>query len=142
MNTPSNELHAISAASKPDVEALLIEWGKLLGKLKIVNGPFAYSDSLARAVGFTHDDGAEDDIIFELHLYSTTDEFFSGGYLQGDFMTAKFFVNNSARIKRSAKFLGEPCGLEGTWEEVARKLFELEKLMLAQIPEVPGDLKS
>ena len=141
MNTPSNALQAIADASKPDVEAILIQWGKLLGKLKIIDAPFANTDSLAKAVGFTHDDAAEDDVIFELHLYSTTDDFLRGEIRERDILTVEFFVGNSARIKSSAKFLGEPCGLEGTWEEVAHKLFEFEKLMLAQIPEVPKDMK-
>lgn len=127
-------------APKADLEAILLSWAKLWKGLKIVNAWFTPTTSLAKAAGFTHDDGADDkDLVFELHLYPTTQELLDGQVV-GEILPVMFWRNNKASIM-DPSFLGVPPTFNGTWEEVTRKLFEMEKEMLSQIPEVPADLK-
>lgn len=140
MDAPSNELKGLANAPKADLEAILLNWAKLWKGLRIVSWWFTSSSSLAEVTGFTHDEGADDkELIFELHLYATKQELIAGK-TTGQILPVFFYTNNKASIMDS-DFLGVPPTFHGTWEEVTRSLFEMEKEMLSQIPEVPEDLK-
>ncbi len=138
MGAPSNELKATAEAPKADLQTTVIEWGKLLKDLRIVNMGFASIDSPVQTLGFD-EMPIEYKAIIIVHLDSTVAQVLGEDNL-GNILTAEFHENNKAHIS-DVEFLGKSCELHGTWEEVTRKLFEMEKLMLSQIPEVPDDLK-
>lgn len=141
MDAPSNELKSVAEAPKPDTKKILIEWGKLLGKLKIVHVRSATSRSLARAVNFTLDkERADEGEIFVLDVYPTVAEFLDGK-VSSEALMVWFSDSGEALIADNIEFLEENRRFRGTWEEVARELFEMEKLMLARVPQVPADLR-
>lgn len=135
---PTDALKERAKEEKPYTSLMLVEWGKVLGRLRIVATQFASSEPIAHEVGFTYDDGSDEDVMFELFLHGTVQ-----GYaceLDYDYpLNSVFYEGNYAIVK--GKFLGREIHFPGTWEEVARKLFKLEKELLAQVPEVPTDLK-
>ena len=140
MEGPSKDLQAMADTPKADLEAILLSWARLWKGLKIVNAWFTSTSSLAKAADFTHDEGDDDeDRIFQLHLYPTVQEFLEGK-VRSEVLNVFFDTDNNASV-HDASFLGVPPTFHGTWEEVTRKLFEMEKLMLEQIPKVPDDLK-
>lgn len=165
MNSPSNDLKAMADAPKPDFQERLREWILLLNKLRILDTSsyavlYGISDleKFAEKLGWMslpHDDGEEKEVVIFLPFVDKPDKILSGEYVNFH-PHAYFMTQNQAVI--GSEYDGDPeyqhlapdpmvepfVGFKGTWEEVARKLFELEKLLLAKVsvPEVPGDLKS
>jgi len=141
MNSPSNELKDLAEAPKPDLQAIVIEWGKLLGTLKIAHVRSTTSDSLSKATNFTLDrDRTDDGEVFALDIYPTVAEFLDGK-VSGEALIVWFTDSGEALIADNVDFLEENRRSRGTWEEITRKLFEMEKLMLSRIQQVPEDLK-
>lgn len=147
MDAPSKSLRALADTPEPGIQAILIEWGQLLKKLRIKEssrtGLSSSSHELAEALDIGWEQ-VEIRVMFEISIYSTVQEFLDSEVADENLILVQFFPGNTAVIKGNGgtQFLGEPCDFRGTWEEVARKLFEMEKLMFSQIPPVPEDLKS
>ncbi len=142
MDAPSDELKGLATIPKPEIQAVLIEWGNLLGTLKIAYIRSTTSDFLAKATGLTltaEEDAGENEV-FGLDVYPTVREFLDGKVFEEALMVW-FNDDGEALIADNVDFLGDNRRFRGTWEEVALKLFEMEKEMLSQIPEVPADLK-
>jgi len=154
MNSPSSKLQEMANAPKPDVEAIYIEWGKLFAKLKIVSGLFCSIETVCDKLKmFCPDEDPESDQdVFQVLLYPTVKDvvehsdtdnllyccFYSDG-------TAKIGNEEDENLCQAMRDFRDTFYVEGkacmTWEELARELFKLEKLMLSQVPEVPSDLK-
>ncbi len=153
MNTPSNELHAMANEPKPNIEQVILEWVILLNKLSILHGQvfiYGVSEQLARkayCMLLTEVESSHDNTAFEVMIMSHAQQIVSEEHVDNP-IWSYFTRDGQAGIERSSNedldaSIVPFIGFRGTWEEVARKLFELEKLMLAkaQVAEVPEDLK-
>lgn len=140
MKAPSNELKAMADAPKSDLEAHCIDWGNLLKKVKIGYFISASTETLAKSLGFNKYSGGKKGLVFELFFHPTAEEYLAKQDRGGPVWVATFREDGTAQVS-IVKHVGESHQFQGSWEEVTRKLFEMEKEMLSQIPEVPADLK-
>ncbi len=140
MDAPSKALKAIADAPKPDLEALYIDWGNLLKKVKIGYFISASAETLVKSLGFNKYSGGKKGLVFELFFHVTTEGYLAKQDRGGPVWVATFQENGTAQLSIVQR-VGESHQFQGSWEEVTRKLFEMDQLMLAQVPAVPEDLK-
>jgi len=142
MDVPSKELLTLADAQYPDFQPILVEWGKLLGRFKINACPPRTSVAkVAKTLKLECYKDLGENVIFDLYICSTVRDFLNRDELIDDPVIVDFKAGNIATISERNEFLGKPCGFKGTWEEAVRRILEMEKEMLSQIPDVPADLK-
>ncbi len=159
MKAPSNELKGLvnQAASVEDKGLVVLEWLRLFLELPIAkvwpegelgegSKPDLYSDSpLVRRSfeGFSHGSLGDEKILAQ---------FFVNAYL-GSLVVQVLYDGRAVIEDGVMPFVGDELiqpeflegtdilGFKGSWEQVLRKLIELNDLVAKQTPEVPADLK-
>ena len=156
MDAPSDELKGLAshALSTEDEEQVVLDWVRFFLGLPIAEGSCIMSDSSIVEENFSVSFGAmEDRDLFSFHA--------DINHCIGDVRhnlpvrvhkdgTAS--IDNLPHVCTDAGIEDIPApiflegtdipGFRGTWEQVFRKLIELNDFVAKQIPEVPDDLKN
>lgn len=152
MKKPSKKLEQLSLET-PEILGILGSWARILNSLTNLGVGYVKTElypSLEKHVGSNFHENPEEcneyqpELIFQVFVGGDVDTYvksLSGQRYLMEEVCATFNIGNKADLQ--GRFLGKRVKMSGTWEQVARKLFELEMQMMAQIPDdVPlSDLK-
>lgn len=150
MNSPSKELIGkVSGATQRDQYNILLEWAKLfLGlPISVTDCEPLYSSKSVIKDNFRVWDDEEPHILMTFHLDVDPGRADTCCHLVIVWVYMDGTAHISDDVSRGGQrfyppFLeGYSLGFKGTWEEVLRKMVELNDLVMSQIPEVPEDLK-
>ncbi len=142
MKKPSKKLEQLSL-EKPDILGILGSWARILNSLTNLGNGYIKTElylSLESHVGSNFQENPEGwgdpELIFQVFVGGDVDVYVKNLseqlYAMED-VCATFNIGNKADLQ--GRFLGKRVKMSGTWEQVARKLFELEMQIMAQIPD-------
>lgn len=155
MNSPSDELKALVENVKHPDSKVVVEWAKLFLGLPIFDDfSGVWSSNQIVKDNFEHvtddNEGSEDLMWFFVDLNPSRGDSYSHNVLVTVHMNGTAEIGPSLTRNNKDIFPGfldhaDFRGFKGTWEQVLRKLVELNDLVQSQIldlPKVPEDLKS
>jgi len=143
MKKPSKKLEQLSLET-PEILGILGSWARILNSLTNLGVGYIKTELYPSLKSYVGDDFHENpeesgdgpELIFQVFVGGDVDTYvknLSEQLYAMEEVCATFNIGNKADLQ--GRFLGKRVKMSGTWEQVARKLFELEMQIMAQIPD-------